>query len=168
MAPAYSRAGRPGGTPPPSVRPLRPAPYFHHPYHHHMMHMRPVFWPILPPPAIYWYGWWDYCHLYWYDWHCTDIVVVRDYVRETYHTEMITFAVSDNYIYMLVDKGEKDNFLQVFDKEDHLLAETRVSSKYQTMEIDKENGGCWLFKKHEKDPLLFFYANGELLIYEED
>ena len=49
-----------------------------------------------------------------------------------------------------------------------LLAEQKINHKYNKCEIDRENGGCWIFKKGDKDPLLFIYTNGEFLIYEAD
>ena len=61
-------------------------------------------------------------------------------------------------------------WLQVYDKEDHLLAEQKIHRKYCNMVIDPENGGCWISKKHDKDPLLFIWVPEEakLLIYEAD
>ena len=61
-----------------------------------------------------------------------------------------------------------NTYLQVFDQNDKMLAEQKISRKYIKTEIDRENGGCWIFKKRDKDPMLFLYTNGELLIYEAD
>lgn len=164
--PAYGRAGRPGPMPP-AHRHIRPAPYFYHPIHHHHVHMHPIFWDPVPFHVHYWPGFWGYCHGYWHDYAVSDIVVVRQYVRENYNTDLITYVMSDNYMYALT-KSDGDTFLQVFDKDDNLLAQQKVSDKYCIMELDKENGGCWIMKNKNKDPLLFLYNDGELLIYEED
>lgn len=133
-----------------------------------MIHMHPIWWEPLPPRPIFWPGFWYYCNSYWYDYHVTDVVVVHDYVANTYKVDMVAYAISGDLMYALVDDPDGKLYLQVFDKEDHLLAEQAVNRKYRKMEIDRENGGCWIFKKNDKDPLLFFYNNGELLIYEAD
>ena len=166
-SPGYARAGRPGGVMPPSHRPIHPAPYFYHPWTHHMVHCHPVFWDPLPPRPWYWPGFWGYCNSYWYDYHVTDVVVVRDYVRDTYHVDMVTYGISGDIMYAIVRDGGS-TYLQVYDKDDHLLAEQKINKKYCNMVIDAENGGCWISKKHEKDPLLFIWADGQLLIYEAD
>lgn len=179
-----AKSGRPGGpagvpghhyaTPhhphhpmPPAVRHIRPAPYFHHPIHGGMIHMHPIFWDPVPFHVHCWPGFWAYCHGYWHDYHVSDVVVVREYVREKYDTDLITYVMSDNIMYAL-SRADGDTYLQVFDKDDNLLAQQKVSDKYILMEIDKENGGCWIMKKKNKDPLLFLYNDGELLIYEAD
>ncbi len=164
---AYARPGHPGGYVPPAARPIHPAPYFYHPWHHHMVHCHPVYWDPFPPRPWYWPGFWHYCNSYWYDYHVTDVVVVRDYVRDTYHVDMITYGISGDIMYAIVRDGGS-TYLQVYDKDDHLLAEQKINKKYCNMVIDAENGGCWISKKHEKDPLLFIWADGQLLIYEAD
>lgn len=164
----YGHVGRPGPMPPSHHAHVRPAPYFHHPVHGVMVHMHPIFWDPVPFHALYWPGFWHYCHGYWHDYHVSDIVVVREYVRDNYNTELVTYVMSDSLMYALTVGEDGDTFLQVFDKEDNLLAQQKVSSKYCIMEIDKQNGGCWIMKKESKDPLLFLYNDGELLIYEED
>jgi hypothetical protein len=166
-APEYARPGRPGGYMPPAARPIHPAPYFYHPWHHHMVHCHPIFWDPIPPRPWYWPGFWLYCNSYWYDYHVTDVVVVRDYVRDTYHVDMITYGISGDIMYAIVRDGGS-TYLQVYDKEDHLLAEQKINKKYCNMVIDSENGGCWISKKHDKDPMLFIWAEGQLLIYEAD
>ena len=146
---------------------MHPAPYFHHPHHHHMIHMHPIYWHPLPPRPIFWPGFWLYCNSYWYDYHVTNVEVVHRYVQDTYNVDMISYAISGNYMYAIVrDNGT--TYLQVFDQNDKLLAEHEISSKYIKAEIDRENGGCWIFKKKDKDPMLFIYTEGELLIYEAD
>lgn len=132
-----------------------------------MIHMHPIFWDPVPFHIHYWPGFWAYCHGYWHDYHVSDVVVVREYVREKYNTDLVTYVMSDNIMYALT-RSDGDTYLQVFDKEDNLLAQQKVSDKYVLMEIDKENGGCWIMKKKNKDPLLFLYNDGELLIYEAD
>ena len=162
----YARPGQPGHMPP-SSRPMHPAPYFHHPYHHHMIHMHPIYWHPMPPRPIFWPGFWLYCNSYWYDYHVTDVAVVHRYVQDTYNVDMISYAISGSYMYAIV-RDHGTTYLQVFDQNDKLLAEHEISSKYIKTEIDRENGGCWLFKKRDKDPMLFLYVDGELLIYEAD
>ena len=164
--PAYGRPGHPGPMPP-AHRPIRPAPYFHHPHHHGIIHMHCLLWDPFPPRAWYWPGFWNYCNSYWYDYHVSDVVLVREHVANTYHIDMITYAVSGEYMYALIRDGG-NTYFQVYDKNDRLLAEQQVHRKYNQMEIDRENGGCWVLKNNGKDPLLFFYTNGELLIYEAD
>jgi len=164
----YARPGHPGPMPP-SHRPIHPAPYFWHPHHHCMVHCHRLYWDPFIPRPYYWPGFWVYCDSYWYDYHVTDVVVVREYVRNTYNLDLITFAFSGNYMYALVNDPDGHTYLQIYDREDKLLAEQRVSRKYCKIEVDPENGGCWIMKKRDKDPLLFFYTeDGQLLIYEAD
>lgn len=133
-----------------------------------MIHMHPVYWDPFPPRPIYWPGFWYYCNSYWYDYHCTNVVVVREYVRDNYKVDMIDFVMSGDYMYALVNDGDGKTYLQVYGKDDKLLAEQVVNKKYKKLEIDRENGGCWIFKNNDKDPLLFIYTGDELLIYEAD
>lgn len=163
----YARPGQPGPMPP-SHRPMHPAPYFHHPYHHGMIHMRPIYWHPLPPRPIFWPGFWVYCNSYWYDYHVTDVVVVHKYIHDTYNVDIVSYAISGDIMYAIVNDVDGRTYLQVFDQNDKMLAEQEISSKYIKTEIDRENGGCWIFKKRDKDPMLFLYVNGELLIYEAD
>jgi hypothetical protein len=165
--PGYARPGRPGGYLPPAAHPIHPAPYFYHPWYGYMVHCHPIFWDPIPPRPWYWPGFWAYCNTYWYDYHVTDVVVVRQHVQDAYHVDMITYGISGDIMYAIVRDGG-DNYLQVYDKEDHLLAEQKISRKYCNMVIDSENGGCWISKKKNKDPLLFIWAEGQLLIYEAD
>lgn len=152
---------------PPSARPMHPAPYFHHPYHHARIHMRPVFWNPVPPPPIHCPGFWFYCNNYWYDYHTTDVIVVREYASSNYGIDLVSYAISDNLMYAIV-KDHGTTYLRVFDRNDNLLAEQPIHRKYIKMEIDRENGGCWIFKKKDKDPMLFLYAGDELMVYEAD
>ena len=164
----YARPGHPGPMPP-SHRPMHPAPYFWHPHHHCMVHCHRLYWDPFIPRPLYWPGFWFYCDSYWYDYHVTDVVVVREYVKDTYKMDLITYAISGNYMYALVNDPDGHTYLQIYDKNDKLLAEQQVSRKYCKMEVDPENGGCWIMKKRDKDPLLFFYTeDGQLLIYEAD
>lgn len=96
------------------------------------------------------------------------MVVVREYVKDNYKVDMIDFAMSGDIMYALVNDRDGKTYMQVYSNEDKLLAEQVVNKKYCKLEIDKENGGCWIFKKNDKDPLLFIYTEGELLIYEAD
>ena len=164
----YARPGHPGPMPP-SHRPMHPAPYFWHPHHHCMVHCHRLYWDPFIPRPLYWPGFWYYCDSYWYDYHVTDVVVVREYVKETYKMDLITYAMSGDYMYALVNDPDGHTYIQIYDKNDKLLAEQQVSRKYCKMEVDPENGGCWIMKKRDKDPLLFFYTeDGQLLIYEAD
>ncbi|MBR1784517.1 MAG: hypothetical protein IJ760_03645 [Bacteroidales bacterium] len=162
-----ARPGRPGGHMPPAARPIHPAPYFHHPWHGYVVHCHPIFWDPIPPRPWYWPGFWRYCNSFWYDYHVTDVVVVRRYVQDTYHVDMVTYGISGDIMYAIVRDGGS-TYLQVYDKDDHLLAEQKINKKYCNMVIDSENGGCWISKKKDKDPLLFIWAEGQLLIYEAD
>ena len=130
--------------------------------------MHIVYWDPFPPRPLYWPGFWYYCNDYWYDYHTTNFVVVRDYAASNYKVDLISYAISDNIMYALVDDPDGNTYLQVFDQNDKLLAEQKVNKKYCKTEIDRENGGCWIFKKGDKDPMLFIYSEGELLIYEAD
>ena len=163
----YARPGRPGGVMPPSHRPIHPAPYFYHPWHGYVVHCHPIYWDPIAPRPWYWPGFWHYCNSYWYDYHVTDVVVVRQYVQDTYNVDMITYGISGDIMYAIV-KDHGDTYLQVYDKDDHLLAEQKIHRKYCNMVIDSENGGCWISKKHNKDALLFIWADNQLLIYEAD
>ena len=162
----YARPGHPGVMPP-SHRPIHPAPYFYHPWHGYVVHCHPIYWDPIAPRAWYWPGFWHYCNSYWYDYHVTDVVVVRDYVRDTYKVDIVTYGISGDIMYAIV-KDDGDTYLQVYDKDDHLLAEQKINRKYCNMVIDPDNGGCWISKPGDKDPLLFIWAEGRLLIYEAD
>ena len=165
----YARPGNPNGPMPPSHRPMHPAPYFMHPCHHHMVHCHRLYWDPFPPRPWFWPGFWFYCNNYWYDYHVTDVVVVREYAKSTYNVDLITYAISGDYMYALINDPDGHTYLQIYDKNDKLLAEQQVSRKYCKMQVDPENGGCWIMKKRDKDPLLFFYTpEGQLLIYEAD
>ena len=164
----YARPGVPGGNMPPSHRHIHPAPYFYHPYHHHAIHMRPIVWVPVAPRPLFWPGFWLYCNSYWYDYHVTDVTVVHRYVKDTYNVDMVSYAISGDIMYAIVNDSDGNTYLQVFDQNDKLLAEQEISRKYIKTEIDRENGGCWIFKKRDKDPMLFIYVDGELLIYEAD
>ena len=130
--------------------------------------MHPIVWhPVCYHPYWYWPGFWVYCNSYWYDYHVTDVVVVHEYVHQQYGVDMVSYAISGDLMYAIVRDGGK-TYLQVYDQSDKVIAEHEISSKYIKTEIDRENGGCWVFKKKDKDPLLFLYADGELLIYEAD
>lgn len=163
----YATPGHPGRPMPPADRPIHPAPFFHHPHDHHIMHMHLCIWDPIPWTPVYWPGFWYYCNSYWYDYRPTNTVIVREYVSNTYNADLVDYAMSNDYVYALFRDG-RDNLIQVFDKSDNLLAQQKVSSKYIKMEVDRENGGCWLFKKRDKDPLLFLYVDNQLLIYESD
>ena len=132
-----------------------------------MVHCHPIYWDPIAPRLWYWPGFWHYCHSYWYDYHVTDVVVVRDYVRNTYNVDIVTYGISGDIMYAIVRDGG-DTYLQVYDNSDHLLAEQKINRKYCNMVIDPENGGCWISKPGDKDPLLFIWAEGQLLIYEAD
>ncbi|KWW29344.1 MAG: hypothetical protein AUK63_1566 [bacterium P3] len=167
VRPGFARPDRPRGPLPPSHRPLRPAPFFYHPVHHYYVHMRPLYWDPFLPAVVYWPGMWSFCVGYWAGSGCTNEVVVREYVSNTHHVDMISYAISGDLMYALVRDGG-DTYLRVFDKADNLLAQHPVHRKYSTLTVDPENGGCWIMKKRDKDPMLFLYVDGELLIYEAD
>mgnify|MGYP004444372989 FL=1 len=139
-------------------------PVFHPPIHHGHCHVHSCYWDPCIYHHWYWPGFWVYCNTYWYDYHCTDVIVVRKYVEQTYGTELIAYAVSGDIMYALVKAPDADTYLQVYDKEDRVVAEQKVSNKYIKMEIDRENGGCWILKRNDKDPMLFIYSDGKLLI----
>lgn len=164
----YARPNHPGGPMPPSHRHMHPAPYFYHPHHHCMVHCHQLFWDPCFYHHYYWPGFWLYCNSYWYDYHVTDVAVVRQYVRDTYKMNLIAYAINGDYMYALVDESDGHTYIQIYDQNDKLLAEQQVSRKYCKMEVDAQNGGCWIMKKRDKDPLLFLYADGQLLIYEAD
>ena len=168
MTPGY-QPGTPGapGHVPHADRPVHPAPYFHHPWHGHMVHCHPIFWDPIPPRPWYWPGFWHYCNTYWYDYHVTDVVVVHDYVEQTYKVDLVTYGISGDIMYAIV-RDHGDTYLQVYDQEDHLLAEQKINKKYCNLAIDSENGGCWISKKDNKDALLFIWTGEKLLIYEAD
>ncbi len=164
----YARPGHPNGPMPPSHHPMHPAPYFYHPHHHCMVHCHPIYWDPCCYHHYYWPGFWLYCNSYWYDYHVTDVVVVRRYVHDTYKMDLITYAVNGDYMYALVNDPDGHTYIQIYDQSDKLLAEQQVSRKYCKMEVDAQNGGCWIMKKRDKDALLFLYSDGQLYIYEAD
>lgn len=165
--PGFAHPLHPHGPLPPSHRHIRPAPFFYHPIHHHYIHMRPIYWDPFLPPVVYWPGLWSFCVGYWAGSSCSDYTVVHEYVSNTHHVDMIGYAISGDLMYALV-KDDGETYLRVFDKADNLLAQHPVHKKYTTLTIDADNGGCWIMKKNDKDPLLFLYADGQLLIYEAD
>ena len=158
--------GRPSG-----IAPAASGGNHHHP-HHNPYYGDPryhqIYWDPFPPRHYYWPGFWVYCDSYWYDYHVTDIYVVRQYMKETYNMELVAYAISGDYMYALINDRDGHTYLQIYDKNDKLLAEQRVSHKYIKMEVDSQNGGCWIMKKRDKDALLFLYLDGQLLIYEAD
>ncbi len=164
----WADPGHPHRPMPPSHRPMHPAPYFWHPVHHCMVHCHPLYWDPWPCRAWYWPGFWVYCNTYWYDYHPTDVVVVREYARTNYNIDLLSYAMSGDLMYALVQDPDGHNYVQVYDKGDKLLAEQQVSRKYVKMEIDPQNGGVWIMKKRDRDPLMFLYSEGQLLIYEAD
>lgn len=164
----WADPGHPHHPLPPSHRPLRPAPYFWHPVHHCVVHCRPIYWDPWPCRHWHWPGFWMYCNTYWYDYHPTDVVVVREYARTNYNIDLLSYVMSGDLMYALVQDPDGHNYIQVYDKNDKLLAEQRVSRKYIKMELDRQNGGVWILKKRDKDPLMFLYSDGQLLIYEAD
>ncbi len=147
---------------------MHPAPYFYHPHHHCMVHCHLLYWDPICYHTYYWPGFWHYCGTYWYDYHVTDLDVVRLHVRATYKMDLITYAMNGDYMYALVNDPDGHTYIQIYDQNDKLLAEQKVSRKYCKMEVDAQNGGCWIMKKRDKDPLLFLYADGQLFIYEAD
>ena len=151
---------------PPSHRPMHPM--FHHPIHHGFCHVHVVVWDPYIYHPWHWPGFWLYCHNYWYDYHCTNFTVVHEYMAQNYSTDLVAYAISGDYMYCLVNDPNGDTYLQVYDQNDKVLAEQKVNRKYRKMEIDKENGGCWILKKNDKDPMLFIYADGKLMIYEAE
>lgn len=165
---SYAKPGSSHNPLPPSYRPIHPAPYFYHPYHHTVIHMRPIIWEPVHFVPVYWPGFWTYCNTYWYDYHVTNTIVVRNYVRDNYNVNLVCYCLSGNLMYAIIDDIDGNTYLKVFDDRDNLLAEQPISRRYCKMEIDRENGGCWIFKKRNNDPMLFLYIDGELLIYEAD
>ena len=133
-----------------------------------MIHMHSCYWDPCCIHHWHWPGWWYYCDSYWYDYQMTNYIIVRDYARSNYGVDLLAYAMSGDFMYCLVNDSDGKTYVQVFDRNDKLLAEQHVNRKYVAMEIDKENGGCWVMKKNGKDPLLFFYTDGQLLIYEAD
>ncbi len=156
--------GRPSGVAPMAGGGIGPRPH-HNPYHGNP-HYHQIYWDPCPPRPCYWPGFWIYCSGYWYDGHASDNYVVREYVKETYNMQLVAYAISGDYMYALVNDVDGHTYLQIYDKSDKLLAEQQVSRKYTKMEVDAQNGGCWIMKKRGKDALLFLYADGQLLIYE--
>lgn len=135
------------------------------------MHMHPVFWDPFPfVHPVYWPGFWFYCNSYWYDYGVRNVTVVREYVKENYNTDLVTYVISGDVMFALTRGDGDKHYIQVFDKKDNMLTEQEIPAAYCEMAIDKDNGGCWLMKDGGADPLLFFYdtQEGKLLIYEED
>lgn len=160
--------GRPSGIAPEAPRTPHHSPTFIHPHNNQPTHCHQIFWDPIPPRPFYGPGFWTYCNSYWFDYHVTDIVVVRQYVEEKYNMNLLSYAISGDYMYALVHEPGKHTYLQIYDKNDKLLAEQQVSRKYIKLEVDPQNGGCWIMKKKDKDPLLFLYLNDRLFIYEAD
>ena len=169
-SPQYASPAQPRGPMPPShIHPhVHPAPFFHHPIHHGFIHMHPIYWDPFLPPVIHWGGFWGFCWGYWAGSYCTDVVVVREYVKETQKANLIDFVMTDDLMYALIEDADGETYLRVFDKDDNILAQHPVGRKYVKTTLDPDNGGCWIMKKKDKDPLLFIYSNNELLIYEAD
>ncbi len=164
----FATPDRPNNPMPPSHRPMHPAPFFHHPHLHVRIHMHPHPWHRAHFVPTCWPGFYHYCSNYWYDYHVTNSVVVTNYVRENYNANLVNYIISGNLMYAIIDDVDGNTYLKVFDSNDNLLAVQEISRRYITMEVDRENGGCWIFKKKGKDPMLFLYIDGELLIYEAD
>mgnify|MGYP004444922741 FL=1 len=93
---------------------------------------------------------------------------MRRHFRSHYHADLIAYAISGRYMYVLVKVPGNENYLQVYDHNDRVVAEHHVHNKYDHLMLDRDNSGVWLMKKNGKDPLLFDYSYGRLHIYAID
>ena len=92
----------------------RPHHTFYHPIYHRHIYMRPVYWdPWIWTTRVYWYGWWNYCYTY----PTHDIIVVKQYVKDTYNKEIVAYTVYNEYIYSIV-KEDGYTYLEIFSNED--------------------------------------------------
>lgn len=139
----------------------RPHHTFYHPIYHRHIYMRPVYWdPWIWPTKIYWYGWWNYCYTY----PTHDIIVVKQYVKDTYNKEIIAYTVYNEYIYSIV-KEDGYTYLEIFSNEDELVYKHSLSRKYIDIVADTESDGVWILKKNGKDPI-FVGHDDTFYIYE--
>ena len=139
----------------------RPHHYFYHPVYHRHIYMRPVYWdPWVWSTPVYWYGWWNYCYTY----PTYDIVVVKQYVKDTYQKDIIAYVVYNEYIYSIV-KEDGDTYLEIFSKDDELVFKHEINKKYNNLVVDNDSDGVWCLKKNDKDPLFIGHDDG-FYIYE--
>lgn len=139
----------------------RPHHYFYHPVYHRHIYMRPVYWdPWIWTTPVYWYGWWNYCYTY----PTHDIIVVKQYVKDTYQKDIIAYVVYNEYIYSIV-KEDGDTYLEIFSKDDELVFKHEINKKYNNLVVDNDSDGVWCLKKNDKDPLFIGHDDG-FYIYE--
>ena len=139
----------------------RPHHTFYHPVYHRHIYMRPVYWdPWVWTAPVYWYGWWHYCYTY----PTHDIVVVRQYVKDTYDKEIIAYTVFNEFVYSIV-KEDGNTYVEIFSNTDELVFKHEISRKYNNIVADVESDGVWLLKKNDKDPL-FIGHDDSFYIYE--
>lgn len=141
----------------------RPHHTFYHPIYHRHIYMRPAYWDSwIWPTRVYWYGWWNYCYTY----PTNDIIVVKQYVRDTYNKEIIAYTVYNEYIYSVV-KEDGYTYLEIFSNEDELVYKHSLNRKYIDIVADAESDGVWILKKNGKDPI-FVGHDDTFYIYETD
>ena len=175
-------SGRPSSTPHPSVGhpshphpPVahHPHPHHVHPYHHHHHHphfhrdvyLHRVYWnPYRPVVVID--GFWLYTHNYYYVDYATRYSYIST-INNTMTIEVVDFVVDDTYTYC-IEKVDYDTYFRVYDKDNTLVAQQKIKSKYKELVYDTESNGVWCMGKRDKDNLFFVMSeDGQLICYKE-
>jgi hypothetical protein len=109
---------------------------------------------------MYWLGYWEYVH------KNPNKKIVIGYINRTSKTITVySLAKDGKYIYTMCD-DEDHRYLAISDKDDNVLVNTIIEGDYCKLIAD--NGGVWIFKKENKDPLYFIYQDGLLYCYEQE
>lgn len=167
----HPNVGHPSHPHPPVAH--HPHPHHVHPYHHYHYHphfhrdiyLHRVYWnPYRPVVVID--GFWLYTHNYYY----VDYVTRYSYISTINNTmtiEVVDFVVDDTYTYC-IEKVDYDTYFRVYDKDNTLVAQQKIKSKYKELVYDTESNGVWCMGKRDKDNLFFVMSeDGQLICYKE-
>lgn len=81
------------------------------------------------------------------------------------YAQIIALADDSYYIYSLINEYGRV-YLTISDESDHVLVKTNVHRKY--CKLITGDGGVWLFKNRDRDPMFIKYIDGQLYVYEQD
>ncbi len=137
---------------------MHPHPPMYHPLHHnhhiHMHHCIVHDWCC----DYYW-------HSYWHYYHCHQHADVIVYMNSSNYARITALADDSYYIYSLIDEAGY-TYLTITDESDHVLVKTQVHRKY--CKLITGDGGVWVFKNRDIDPIFVRFLDGRLYMYEQD
>ena len=93
--------------------------------------------------------------------------MIASYVEPLYNSSVIDVEYQCEFIYMLIDEGHIRYFI-ILNQNDQVVVKQQVNRKYTNLDLDPDGYGCWMFKKNDRDGILFIYNGSQLSIYEED